>query len=304
LKKKLFFMALFAFFLYQIFILLNSEGEMRQVSESHKALPENFPNIATEKKSPDIQTNECNSSQVQLTSKNASVSINSFDEKLQKSKRQTLEDVEVTLARIKTDKDFQDSDFASIALFNQANQCFPLNPTNPVFFAEKLPNSIVSKNPRCAPLPLSIVRDRFKLIEEEAKKGSAYAKTVYVMNAFIYMQFYKALSTNDSVRYAEAIRVNAKKFGEEAAREGIEEANLAMSHAYLTGVFGQKDLSLAYAYLLPLSKKENSPGFTSGLQKMEMRLSNSEKEKAQKIAFGCNKNHKINTINPFQNKIE
>lgn len=112
-KKRLFFVALLAFFLYQIFALVNSKEETLQISQHEKAQLGNLSNIPTQRNSPDLQASDCKSAQIQLNSKNALISISSYDEKLHKVKLQALEDIEVTLARIKTDKGFQDSDLAA-----------------------------------------------------------------------------------------------------------------------------------------------------------------------------------------------
>ncbi|MDO8033565.1 hypothetical protein O3297_09065 [Janthinobacterium sp. SUN128] len=180
---------------------------------------------------------------------------------------------------------------SSIALFRIVATCYSI----------KNNQKINSSTQDCADVDLDLVSDRFGILERAANKGSLEAKLIYAMNASSLSKFYSRLATNEAVIYADGILKKSEIFGREAAEGGFVEAYLFMSRAYSNGLFGVRDPQLAYAFALPMANGEIDDVERRYITSLGSKLSLSEKEGAEKIAFGC-KEEKEPMIfqNPFK----
>lgn len=180
---------------------------------------------------------------------------------------------------------------ANIVLFQLASNC----PVSNTIRGRAFANNGCPKNIGKIPVKTT----HLELLEKAALQGSDQAKLMYALNAPLVAQRFSRLNTQEGNLISLEILKKATLYGSEAARAGIPDAYRVMSRAYENGSFGQKDIRLAYAFALPLTKV----GDTMDLEYIKSigeRLNEDMKHEARFVAFGCEMNTDLNSLaSPF-----
>lgn len=168
---------------------------------------------------------------------------------------------------------------AYVALFNLAAACFP-----ETMFPGKIKKRVIEG---CPNLEMKLNGHPIEFLKRAAELGSVEAKLSYALNARLYARFYRSDTANGTGDTVKDVIERAERYGAEAAQAGHPDAYRYMSGAYENGLFGQRDLTRALAFSLPLMKLGDESD-KQHVANLTLRATKNERDSAEAYAFGCN----------------
>lgn len=168
---------------------------------------------------------------------------------------------------------------SALALFRLISACFPN------FDNSDAPQK---NNNGCPVLEIGkiIKFHPIEILERQAELGSIDAKIQFAMSAPLAARQLKKIGNVESYDFSIHILDLGKRYAEDAAKAGSEDAMRYVSRAYATGMFGVRNIQQAYIYALPLSFSgaENDLKLISDLGS---KLTNEQRRAAQILSLGC-----------------
>lgn len=146
-------------------------------------------------------------------------------------------------------------------------------------------NSDYFSTHECAQLPASLLRNPIDILIPAAEGGSTAAKLLISKNAPTVASI-MAILRNGSEQERSSLLATAERHGLDAARSGSESATAWLVHSYLSGTFGRKDASGAYA-ISEMWARSGSAGDRERAVYVRSQLSMTELRTAKSLLTRC-----------------
>lgn len=210
-----------------------------------------------------------------------------FDEKVKASYRAGLQD-QATLLKAAA----AGESASAVAMFTLLTLCPPFDTV--IGFANGIPEGVSAPDAAtCTALRASTDKNPLLGLQAAIRRGSPEAKLVFAKHATQIVKIQEICKSTAPGTDKEQILQDAKQYGEDTARSGLEQAFTFMAYAHQTGMFGKPDLMQSYAYTLALSLSNKSAELSERLDFLDKQLTKPQIDDARSYALGCQAANKL-----------
>lgn len=180
---------------------------------------------------------------------------------------------------------------SAVALFTLLTLCPPFDTV--VGFANGVPDGVLAPGANvCTALRAGSDKNPLVSLQAAIGRGSPEAKLIFAKNASQFVKIQEIYKNAGPGFNSDQILKDAKQYGEDAARSGLEQAFTFMAYAHQTGMFGKPDLMQSYAYTLALSRSNKSAELSDRLDFLDKQLTKPQIDDARLFALGCQVSNK------------